>query len=127
MKYLLDSHVVCWLRFNPLKLPGYINTILENEENQLYYSVVTPWELSIKHAKGKLHLPEIFFSTLPDLGLECVGIEHKHVEALRQLPHLHHDPFDRMLVAQAKEENLTFITADTMLADYPIKTLLVKP
>ena len=124
-KYLLDSHALLW--FREQKLPKAILRLLEDPNEPAYYSVITPWELSIKQAKGKLSLPKNFFSTLPSLGFDCIPIEEKHVEALRQLPRLHGDPFDRMLAAQAGSEKMTLVTSDKRLAAYPIQTLLIKP
>lgn len=124
MSYLLDSHILYWLRTKPETLSEKIRSILEDVNIDVYYSVVTPWELSIKHAKGKLPLPKDFFKTLPTLGFACLPIEETHIDALRELPDLHGDPFDRMLVAQAKCEKLTFITTDKKMKAYPIKTLI---
>ena len=125
MSYLLDSHIVYWFCIFDKRLPTKIRKLIEDANETVIYSVVTPWELSIKEAKKKIALPKNFFSLLPDIGFDCLPIEESHVDHLRSLPKLHHDPFDRMLVAQAKAEKLTLITADKELAAYPIKTLLV--
>ncbi len=124
MRYLLDSHILHWFRFHSPRIPKQIYELLDDTD-AVYYSVITPWELSIKHLKGKLPLPDGFFDTLPTLGFDCIPIEESHIHALRSLPDLHSDPFDRMLVAQASAEKMTLITHDRNLAAYPIKTLLV--
>lgn len=126
MRYLLDSNIVYWLRFNSPIIDARLRQLLEDPNETFYYSVITPWELSIKHAKGKLPLPENFFPSLSQLGFDCLPIEEEHIDALRTLPVLHGDPFDRMLAAQAYHEHLTLITGDKRLAAYPIKTLLVE-
>jgi len=125
VKYLLDSHIVYWFRIGDERLSADIQQIIQDTGNPIYYSVVTPWELSIKVAKGKLALSDEFFTSLPNIGFDCVPINEVHVEIVRNLPKYHNDPFDRMLIAQAKAEQLTLITADKELAAYPIKTLLV--
>lgn len=123
MSYLVDSHALYWFIFGNPRLPKKARELLEDPLEIIYYSVVTPWELSIKHSKGKLKLPDDFFDTLPNRGFDCLPIDESHINALRALPKLHGDPFDRMLVAQAKAEKMTLITGDKRLAEYPIKTL----
>lgn len=121
----MDSHLLLWLRLEKHRLPSSIIALLEDSSERVFYSVVTPWELSIKYMKGKINLPPHFFDSLSKLGFPCMAVEERHLGALRQLPPLHHDPFDRMLIAQAMTENMTLITADKHLTDYPLKTLLV--
>lgn len=123
--YLLDSNTLYWWVTDAEKIPSNVRQLLQDSDHAVFYSVITPWELSIKNAKGKLPLPRQFFEKIPELGFDCLPVEEKHVQALRALPKLHGDPFDRMLVAQAKREKLTLITADKHLAKYPIKTLIV--
>lgn len=125
MSYLLDSNALLWARTSKKKLGSSLIALLENPDESIYYSVVSPWELFIKYTKGKLPLPPDFFDTMPNLGFDCLPIEEKHIDALRSLPSLHGDPFDRMLVAQAMAEKMTLITSDKRLAAYPVKTLLV--
>ena len=123
-RYLLDSHIIIWLRLERKKIEN-IAKLLTTEDNDVFYSVVNPWELSIKEAKGQLKVPEGFFEGFPKLGFSCLCSEEEHIAALRPLPLLHNDPFDRMLVAQAMAEKMTLITSDRRLAAYPVKTLLV--
>ena len=123
--YLIDTHILLWMRTGSDRLPLKIAALIEEESDRVHYSVLSPWELAIKEAKGKLRIPEAFFTTLPEFDLGCMNVKNEHVNALRSLPLLHHDPFDRMLVAQAKAERMTLITSDKRLAAYPIKTLLI--
>ncbi len=125
MSYLLDSNALLWFRQENTRMPAPVLHMLQDPTKEVYYSVITPWELSIKQAKGKLSLPKHFFTSLPTLGFDCLPITEIHVETLRSLPTLHGDPFDRMLVAQAKTEHLTLITGDKQLAEYPVKTLVI--
>ncbi len=125
MRFLLDTHIVYWARVQPHFLPPHIADTLLNPNYEIYYSVICPWELAIKEAKKKIHLPEAFFSTFADTGFDVLAITDKHVEALRKLPRLHGDPFDRMLAAQAASENMTLITHDKRLASYPVRTIVI--
>ncbi len=92
--------------------------------NDIFYSVVGSWELVTKKAKKKFAFPEHFFETLERQGFECLPITLSHTLVLRDLPNLHGDPFDRMLVAQAKSEHMTLITRDAGLAEYGVKCVL---
>ena len=124
--YLTDTHIIYWFRLGwHHRLTAPVVQLMEDIQNDVYYSVVNPWELSIKCMKGKLSLPDDFLTTLPNLGFDCMPIEEKHVETLRTLPRIHDDLFDRMLVAQAISENMTLITADKHLLQYPVKLLTV--
>lgn len=125
--FLLDSHIILWMRYQPFRLSEKVIDLLQSTPHSKYYSVVTPWELDIKRAKGGLNLPETFFSTLPTLGMDCLPILESHITRLRQLPPLHRDPFDRILVAQAIEERLTLITADKTLAEYGVNAIVIAP
>jgi len=126
MSYLLDSNILIWARLERRRILPAIISLLENPRKKVSYSIITPWELSIKYMKGKIILPKNFFTTLSRPSFDCLPIEEHHITALRSLPHLHGDPFDRMLVAQAIAENMTIITADAKIAAYPVKTLLAK-
>jgi PIN domain nuclease of toxin-antitoxin system len=124
MKYLLDTQIVYWARVVPERLSAEVRTILEIPANALWYSIVTPWELAIKEAKRKIKVPDGFYAAFDEYAAERLTINESHIATLRQLPLLHHDPFDRMLVAQAMTEKMTLITSDKRLAAYPVKVLL---
>lgn len=124
-RYLLDTHIVLWYLQGSQQLSAEVIALIRDNANDVYYSVLCPWELSIKQTKGKLHLPERFYSVLATQGFAVLEVKDAHAQVLRELPLHHHDPFDRMLVAQAKAEHLTLITRDRNLSVYPIKTLLV--
>ncbi len=125
MRYLLDTHILLWAAVLDKKLPKPVYDILRNTDIDVSYSVICPWELAIKEAKGKISLPKNFFAELVNLGIACLGINEPHVQMLRHIPLNHGDPFDRMLAAQAKAENMTLITHDKQFSDYPIKLLLI--
>ena len=103
--------------------------VLEDLENDLLLSAVVAWEIAIKHAVGRMPLPEPPASYVPDrmraIGAQPVPVSHAHALGVASLPLLHRDPFDRLLVAQAIDLDATVVTADAVLAGYPAETLLV--
>ncbi|MEK6747289.1 MAG: type II toxin-antitoxin system VapC family toxin [Pseudomonadota bacterium] len=121
MRYLLDTHVLLWAATLDKKLPKEILDILQNKDFDVSYSVICVWELVIKEAKEKITLPDNFFLELPNLGFNCLSIKEAYIHTLRKIPVNHGDPFDRMLIAQAMTENMTLITCDKKLTDYPVK------
>ena len=123
--YLIDSHILVWARVNRQRLSKAALAILEDAQQDIYYSIVSSWELAIKESTGRLPLAPRFFEGLTETGFVCLPVEEKHIETFRALPRLHKDPFDRMLVAQANAEGMTLITADKRLAVYPVKLLQV--
>ena len=128
MRLLLDTHVFVWLQIAPERL-GRHQTLVEDEGNQLLVSAATSWEIAIKYQIGKLPLPDPPDRWVPEsiraIGARPIAVEHEHALAVAGLPTLHGDPFDRLLVAQAKLLELTLLTADARLADYPVTTILV--
>ena len=95
-------------------------------ENDVFVSVVAPWEMEIKRAKGRLELRAPLARILRDQranGLEVLPVSAAHVLALEALPAVHRDPFDRMLVAQAVAEDAVLVTRDAALEGYPVATL----
>ena len=127
MKLLLDTHIFLWLNSNPEKLTSKIHEACCNQENQLYLSLVSPWEIQIKQQLGKLHLN----SELSDLvkvqieqnGLNILPVKLEHIYALNALPHHHKDPFDRLLISQAAIESMILVTVDEKISHYGIETL----
>ena len=128
MQLLLDTHVFLWLLTEPDRLGGHIGS-LEDPSNELLLSAASSWEIAIKIQLGRLALPDDPKRYVPDrmraIGAEPLPIEHNHALAVSELPSLHRDPFDRMLVAQARDLRLTIVTADAQIARYEVETLLV--
>lgn len=122
MRYLLDTHVLIWFDSSPEKLSKKVLDILLNENNDLYISHVSLWEMQIKSQLGKLTLE----SSLQDLvgsqqrinGLKILNIQAEHIYALESLASYHRDPFDRLLIAQSMIERLAFLTADEKIHQY---------
>ncbi len=121
MKLLLDTHLLLWAAAEPARLSAKARALLKDEANELWFSAVSVWEVAIKRALGR---PDFKVDTrqwrqaLLDNGYLEMAVRGVHATALDGLPALHHDPFDRMLVAQATVENITLLTADKLVAQY---------
>lgn len=126
MTLLLDTHVLLWALREPEKLSKVASQELMAAD-QVAVSIVSLWEIAIKVSLQKLHLPkpyhEIFPQFILDSGLDVIAIEASHLAQLVALPWHHRDPFDRLLLAQAQAEGLTFVSADSALAAYGVPVL----
>jgi PIN domain nuclease of toxin-antitoxin system len=123
--YLLDTNVLIWLSSEVSRLPATVLDILEATESVLYVSTVSFWELAIKQGLGKIDGAIRFDGMVERHGIRELTIHSGYTEALRELPMLHGDPFDRMLVAQAITEGMVLVTADRRLAGYSVAVLQV--
>jgi PIN domain nuclease of toxin-antitoxin system len=125
---LLDTHVFLWLQTEPERL-GEQLALVSDPETELLVSAACSWEIAIKHALGRLPLPEPPATYVPEriraIGAYPLAIEHAHALGAAALPPLHRDPFDRILVAQSLALDAPVLTADTALAAYAAPTLLV--
>jgi PIN domain nuclease of toxin-antitoxin system len=122
VKLLLDTHLLVWAMGEPARLGPGLRDVLEDPLHTLCFSVASLWELVIKAALGRDGFqvqPPLLRRTLLDGGFVEVPIEAAHVLSVAQLPPLHRDPFDRLLLAQAEREGLLLITADALVARYP--------
>ena len=119
MRYLLDTHTLLWARTAPNVLSADALAVLESADSALYLSIASLWECAIKSSIGKLDVPDEFYRTVA-ADYEILGIEVSHVEACAKLPMHHRDPFDRMLVAQARLGGLTLLTRDRDIAKYDV-------
>lgn len=126
MNLLLDTHIALWAISDSKRLSEAVRELLENEENEVYYSVASVWEIAIKRKIHPEQMPmdeETFVSLCEKTGFERLTIRLPHIFALKGLtrqetaPH-HNDPFDRMLLAQAKEEGFRFVTHDSLITGY---------
>ncbi len=115
---LLDSHVLLWaLLDDPRLTAGQAEAIASGE---VYLSAASVWEIGIKRALGKLDVPEEVFEIAVDAGCRALPISWTHAEAAARLPPHHGDPFDRMLIAQARCEGLRLASSDRRFADYDV-------
>lgn len=126
MNYLLDTHIIIWLLEGNPRLPKDVLEILTSESNNVYYSTVSIWEVTIKKMSHPSEI-NIVGSKLSELckesGMKMIPIIDKHVCVLETINHNthfpeHKDPFDRMLISQAKAENMILITHDSKMSEY---------
>ena len=127
MKILLDTHAFLWFVTNDRELSQTAKKLFLDEENELYLSAVTGFEIAQKYSLGKLQLtekPSEFITNRIDANnLIELPIFMAHTTVLEKLPRHHRDPFDRLLVAQAMIEKVPLLSADEQLSAYPIKRL----
>ena len=123
MKYLLDTCVLLWWVNGSKNIGQKTISQLNNIENSVYVSAASIWEIAIKVQAGKLYIDTDLNNTLATLDLTPLPINFKHGQLAGSLPMIHKDPFDRMLVAQAFTEGLTFITADKIIPEYGVPTI----
>lgn len=127
MKYLLDTHTYLWILFEPENLSKKVLRIVENSENELYLSVASSWEMIIKFKIGKLNLrhspAKIISESLVAIDCKILEITMAHTFGLLNLPDLHKDPFDRILVCQSNYEKLPIITKDSLITQYKVNAI----
>lgn len=123
MNLLLDTHVIVWSFLSPEKLSSTANDALISNDNSVFVSVLAAWEVAIKRATGKLDLGFGFDEGLSKLGYTPINLRYATHVRYSELPLLHRDPFDRMLVAQALDEGLTLVTNDRNIRRYDVPIL----
>ncbi len=127
MKLLLDTHVFLWLRSAPGRVSAAAVAAYRDESNTAYLSLVSAWEIQIKQQLGKLDL-EVPLDTLireqcAQNDLRLMDVKLDHVLGLGALPPHHKDPFDRLLIAQARQENAALISSDSQFSSYDVDLL----
>ena len=122
MRLLLDTHVFLWWRDDSRKLRAHARHAIADAQI-VFVSAATAWEAAIKAALGRLRIPDTIEAGVIESGFEKLPISFSHAESAAHLPSHHTDPFDRMLVAQARAEGLTLVTHDRRLAAYEIEIL----
>ncbi|MFH1581968.1 MAG: type II toxin-antitoxin system VapC family toxin [Pseudomonadota bacterium] len=123
MNLLLDTHVLLWWLDDDPNLSRQARTAIADGRNLVFISAAVIWEIQIKYALGKLKIPANFREVLEQQEFEPLDITMEHAYAVADLPPHHSDPFDRMLVAQAKVESLTIITRDNHIKKYKISLI----
>lgn len=122
MKLLLDTQILLWAAGHPKRLSTAARKLLDDPRNELLFSAVSLWEIAIKNTLGREDFrvePRLLRRGLLDNGYGELPITSQHAVSIDSLPHLHKDPFDRLLLAQALCEGVTLVTANTQLARYP--------
>ena len=126
MRFLLDTHIVLWYLTEDPALSQQVKDWISSGENDVFYSLVSVWEVAIKHQHTKHSMPlseDEFVEFAEETGIKRLGLTKEHIMTLRTLTwrgttREHHDPFDRMLISQAKSENMFFLTHDHLLPGY---------
>jgi len=124
VRLLVDTHVVLWGYNAPARISKAALAAITSRQNECFVSLASLWEIAIKARKGQLSPPD----DLPEQieknpQLKLLGITAEHAWRVRQLPRLHGDPFDQLLIAQALCERLTLVTHDRMMANYGVPVL----
>lgn len=124
MKYLLDTHIFLWWITDNSKLDEKLRSIISDKKNELFLSSASIWEMMIKSKLNKLDLPDnprAFIKEQVELNsINILNVTMDHSFETYGLPDLHKDPFDRMLVAQAKFEDLIIISTDSFVKQYEV-------
>ena len=120
MNLLLDTHVLLWWLDASPSLSQTASETISTVSNIVFVSAAVVWEIRIKQALGKLKIPADFRQVLERQPFEKLPITAEHAYAVGDLPSHHRDPFDRMLIAQAKVENLSIVTRDSIFHQYQI-------
>ncbi len=122
MRLLLDTHLLLWAAAEPARLTAEARALLEQPANTLIFSAASFWEIAIKRSLGRDDFrvdPRRLRRGLVENGYEELPVTADHALALDQLPPIHKDPFDRLLIAQALTEGIALVTSDQALAGYP--------
>ncbi len=120
MKLLLDTHAVLWLLNGDERVPEWLRIVATEYDHELIVSDVSLWEIAIKSSLGRLDVPDDLPSHLDAAGITELTIKRSHLWKVRDLEFHHRDPFDRLLVTQALQEDMTLVSRDRHLAAYGV-------
>ncbi len=124
MNYLLDTHILLWLRLSPEKLSSEHKKIIKSSENEKFVSSISQWEISLKYALGKLelgsHTPDEFLAGIYKIGLKDITPSSEQWSTYYLLPKIkdHRDPFDRMIIWLAIQSGMTLLSSDSKFDAY---------
>lgn len=118
--FLLDTNILIWSFSREKALSQKTRTILKDKDYVIYVSVASVWEIELKRKKKFLDVPGNVLESILEAGFEILNISSAHVIGSCKLPDIHSDPFDRLLIAQALEENLQLITSDKIMKKYDV-------
>lgn len=129
MKVLLDTHAFLWWITDDPQLPAQVRGIIANSDNNLFFSAASCWEIVIKTQLGRIKLPDkpdIFIAEqMASNAIQSLPVQVSHALHVFNLPYLHNDPFDRIIIAQAQLEKLPVITSDSLISQYKIDIIWV--
>jgi PIN domain nuclease of toxin-antitoxin system len=122
MKLLLDTHVLLWALMEPSKLSAKARVAILDPENDCFVSAISLWEISMKHALGKLELsgikPEELIGKVKRMGVDLLALSPETAAGFHTIPRKHGDPFDRMLIHQAISDDYYLVSADRAFSEY---------
>ena len=124
MRYLLDTHVALWLFEGNEKLSQNAQSIIFDPDNEIYVSIVSAWEVAIKVSIDKLDFDggsEAFLAAIEANNIDLLGVHGEYVKVVEELPFIHRDPFDRLIIASALAEGFTIITDDDNIKKYDVQ------
>jgi len=122
MKILLDTHLLLWAFVRPELLSSNAHDLISDSDNDILFSTASIWEIAIKHSRRRPEFqtePGEFRRELLKMGNRELAVLGEHAVAVASLPPIHKDPFDRLLIAQARVEGITLLTSDAAVARYP--------
>jgi PIN domain nuclease of toxin-antitoxin system len=124
-RFLLDTSVFIWMAGPAERLNRKAEALLSIRSQELYLSAASSWEMTIKNSLGKLDLPQKPAQYVPrcliEFGIQSLAVTHEHAFATADLPNHHDDPFDRLLIAQARSEDMVLLTADKVFKRYDVE------
>jgi len=125
VQFLLDTHVLLWSLAGDDRLGDRAVDLIEDGRNVVYVSAASIWEISIKRSLGKLRVPGDVPTEVDAASFIRLPISFEHAVEVAALPDLHADPFDRMLIAQARTDRLTLMTDDALMQRYDVQLIAV--
>jgi len=127
LRAILDTHIWLWMVSQPERLSAEARTLIESSRNELHLSTASIWEISIKYSTGKLELPGSPVSIIPDCmirsRISALPVGQDHALVVAALPLHHRDPFDRMLIAQSRVEEMPIVTRDPAFDAYDVEVI----
>jgi PIN domain nuclease of toxin-antitoxin system len=124
---LIDTHIFLWLFGQSNRISTNVLNLLRNQNNSVYFSAASSWEIAIKYGNGKLQLPDKPEIFIPDrvkkANFKLLDITHEHALAVASLPIIYKDPFDRLLITQANAENFSLLSADSIFDKNTVKLI----
>lgn len=121
MNYLLDTHILLWMLVDPAKAPAAMHRLVEDTRNRVWFSAASIWEIAIKHSLAKADFPvesATIWKAARETGFEELAVTAEHAVGVDALPWLHRDPFDRLLVAQARAAGMKLLSVDPKVNAY---------
>ena len=121
--YLLDTQVLLWLLYDDTRVPTEVVEVLSGPLAKVFVSSISIVEIEIKRSIGKLLLDSSPLDFIDQMGFQSLDLTMQEARRLSELPLIHRDPFDRLLICQALENRLTLVTADELVSRYPVNTI----